>query len=102
MAEEPQSNEWDTAPEGAPNPVARAAVFTWILGAVSVLVFGCCTGTYLVASILPTEQLREFFKDVTQEELALAQRGMMVRGVISLALGLAPGIAYLVLGFGVR
>lgn len=80
-------------------------MFLWIVAALEMTGFGCCSVAMAVASFVPADQLQEQLQEnpaaaeITVEQL----RAIMLPGaIVFLVLGFLPGVAYLILGFFVR
>lgn len=96
-------NEWDEIPAtSAGHPARRAAVMVWVLSAVCLIVFGCLGTSAFVFSRVPPEELQKLFADNGQEIAVPDPKLLSVMALMMVALGVLPGIVYLVAGFGVR
>ncbi len=96
-------NEWDETPAtSADHPARRAAVMVWVLSAVCLVVFGCLGTSAFVFSRVPHEELQRIFADNGQEIAAPDPKLLSVMALMMVALGVLPGIVYLIAGFGVR
>lgn len=104
---EPAREPWDELEDDAAESTAvaqTASVWLWALGALQVLVFGCCTASIAITAQMPLEA---FQQEVAAYELPPQQaaelHGMLhYSALIVLLMGFLPGVAYLICGFGVR
>lgn len=97
------NNEWDEIPvSGGGYPARRAAVMAWVLSAVCLIVFGCLGTSAFVFSRVPHEELQKLFDDSGQQIPAPDPGVLGVMALMMVALGVLPGVAYLIAGFGVR
>lgn len=102
-------NEWDQLPGPMPSvgvtPPLRAAILLWIVGPLQMAIFGCCGSVYATMAMIPYE---EFLKLFEQHQPHMADQADQIHpllpafAVSMLVLGFLPGVAYLLLGFGVR
>ncbi len=104
MVDTTSTNEWDAPPPGAASPL-RAAVITWIIGAGQTFLFGLGTVIYGLMALLPEERLHELVRgqNLPEEQLTLLQPWLMAAfALCCLLLGFIPGVAYVLLGFGIH
>ena len=106
----PGLNSWNVPPQmRGMNPRRRAAYFVWGVGIVEILLFGCCSLGAILARSMPLADLQADFAarnpQVSHEQLnQLAQIYQLAwpLAVLFLVVGFLPGLAYALLGFGVR
>lgn len=80
-------------------PPHTTALMVWIVGAVCVVVFGLCSVATLALAILqPAEVMSQF----PSEQIEALRIGLWLMPVCMSVFFILPGIALLVLGFGVR
>lgn len=89
----------------SPNPIAsRAALWTWILGVIQVLLSGCLASVFAVMAVMPLTQLQEIYAGQPQsfELIAKMHPRFWPMAGLMLVMGFIPGVAYIIAGFGVR
>ncbi len=104
MNSDPYTDPWNLPPIGvkARNLCRRAAAITWLIGAVQAVFFGTCTAVTAWAALLPLDQLRRVTSHEQFEQFSNI-RPMLGAAVVTVGvLGFVPGVAYVILGFGVR
>jgi hypothetical protein len=103
MEPDAPKNEWDELPAaGMSHPARRAGIFVWALAAVCLAVFGCLGTSSLVFSRMSRDELQSKFVLSEQEMSVLEPSYLLAFSVMAVALGVLPGLTYLVAGFGVR
>lgn len=96
-------SEWDEPDRSAAAP-RRAATLLWIIGGVQIVVFGSCSVIYGILSLLTADQVAAMApgNDTLVRQFEQVHPALPVMAVMLLVLGFLPGLAYLVLAFGVR
>ncbi|MEX2545533.1 MAG: hypothetical protein WD316_10450 [Phycisphaeraceae bacterium] len=82
----------------------RAAIATWIVAGVELLLFGCCTTVFMAVAAVPAELLREQLaeRDLPPEQVdafVQGQAGLMVYALAILVTMVLPALVLLVLAF---
>ena len=99
----PGYNEWDMLAHGTSSGAAqRAALFTWIVAGVELVLFGGCSAAIAIISTVPLEELRKMGDPAQIDQIAQIYPMLGAIAVVMFIFGFLPAIAYLILGFGVR
>jgi hypothetical protein len=81
----------------------RAAAMVWILGLLEVVLCSCCVVSCLFLAGLNEESIQTLGKQYQSPEMVKqAQSLAFPMAILTVMLGLLPGVGYVVLGFGVR
>lgn len=102
MPPAPDHQPWDQPPAAQPEPARRAALLLWLLGAVDLVVFGCCSVAFSIAASGPQSQLQVAAPRLPPEMIAQVYPLLWPMAILVFVLGFLPGVAYLLTGFGVR
>lgn len=96
---------WNLPPQSLEtDPLRRAAILTWVIGGIEIVLGGCCTTLLGIASVVPPNELLRH-EELPPEQIEAIEPlipylGMIAFGVFTLCL--VPGVAYILLGFAVR
>lgn len=90
----------------APNESSAntAAILLWVLAALQIIFFGCCSMSLGAAALMPYEQLAEqqSWQQVDEQALQMVHNAAGAIAIGTLVGGCVPAIAYLILGFFVK
>jgi len=110
---------YPTPPYPAPqpprdDPAQRSAVYCWVIGGLTTLLFSCCGCSIGALATMPAGEVQRAFTrqqsqsggQITQEQIQMLMQlhptGYAVLAVAVVLLGLIPSVALLLLGFAVR
>ena len=100
---EPGPSEWDLPPQreddAAPH---RSAKWVWIVGGIETILFGCCSIFLALTASVPLDELEKMADPAQFEMIRQAHPMLRTVAITTFVLGFVPGVAYLILGFGIK
>jgi len=103
-----------TAGPPAPDRARQSAIYCWIIGGITALLFSCCSCGVGSLAALPAHEIQRMFsqsaaqsgEQLTDQQMQaimqLHPTGYGILAVVTLLLGLAPAVALVLIGFAVK